>query len=230
VTEPRRWLDAAETPPEVRALLASADLVRPFPALARERSRRRVLALAALPAAAGAFFWVPHAALGAALGAVVAAVAVAPSLSTPKAPLQNGTVARAPVEAVHAPSTSALSPIPETPSQTPPSAAYPPVEPPKGRARHDAGEHDLTREARLLERARTLLARDPAGALAMLSQHEREFPRGTLETERELLAVDALMRLHRRADAGARAAALRARAPNNLYERRLEQIIDGNGY
>jgi hypothetical protein len=66
---------------------------------------------------------------------------------------------------------------------------------------------------------------DPGGALALLSAHERAFPRGGLVLERELLAVDALLRLGRRADAEARARSLRARAPGSLYTRRLEHLL-----
>jgi hypothetical protein len=91
----------------------------------------------------------------------------------------------------------------------------------------ESGEHDLSREARALESARELLARSPAQALSLLSRHEREFPDGTLAVERELLTVDALLRLGRRSEAEARGRALRGRAPSSLYERRLEKMLGG---
>lgn len=233
MTDPTRWLDDDATPRELRELLASADRLAPIPEPALRRSRQRVLALPALSAAAGAFFWLPQAALGAALGAAVAAVAVAPGFSSSKTPPQSVGTARPTVASTAPPMKSPLPPAPEPAGETTPPDVAPSVESTKNRARHDAGihepvsEHGVTREARLLETARELLARDPPRALAALSRHAREFPHGTLETERELMSVDALMRLHRRADAEAHAAALRARAPNNIYERRIEQILDG---
>jgi hypothetical protein len=68
----------------------------------------------------------------------------------------------------------------------------------------------------MLEGARAKLDRDPAGALRMLDAHARAFPSGSLGLERELIAVDALRRLHRFSLARARgeALAVRARAPD----------------
>ena len=65
--------------------------------------------------------------------------------------------------------------------------------------------HPLDREVALLGHAQSLLDDDPAGALAQLEQHAAESPRGEMATEREFLAVRALLRLGRRAEAAARA-------------------------
>ena len=92
-------------------------------------------------------------------------------------------------------------------------------------SRQDAGEHDLAREARLLESARVLLSTDAVSALVLLGRHEKEFPNGGLEIERQLLTVDALVRLGRKSEAEARARTLRGRAPGNLYEQRLERLL-----
>lgn len=75
----------------------------------------------------------------------------------------------------------------------------------------------------MLLRARTLLPRDPAAALAILDDHERAFPRGQLADEREFMAVDALRRLGRRAEADARGEALLRRSPSSPYARVLRR-------
>jgi hypothetical protein len=62
-------------------------------------------------------------------------------------------------------------------------------------------------------------------ALMFLDAHQREFPHGALEIERELMAVDALLKLGLRQDAQLRAAQLRARAPGSIYEQRLARLL-----
>jgi hypothetical protein len=84
---------------------------------------------------------------------------------------------------------------------------------------------DLSREIQLLERARQLLPVAPNRALSTLQEHQREFGNGTLVLERQFLEIEALLRLGQRDAARARAAALRARAPGSLYERRLAQLL-----
>ncbi|PRQ09107.1 hypothetical protein [Enhygromyxa salina] len=66
----------------------------------------------------------------------------------------------------------------------------------------------LTAELALLERARAAHSADQT--LALLDQHRREFPRGQLEDERELLRVQAQCALGQLDDARKTAAALRA--------------------
>jgi hypothetical protein len=84
---------------------------------------------------------------------------------------------------------------------------------------------DLSREIQLLERARQLLPVDSNRALSTLHEHQKEFGNGTLVLERQFLEIEALLRLGQRDAARARAAALRARAPGSLYERRLAQLL-----
>lgn len=225
---PRRWVETEGAPPEVVALLRHARGSRPLDAGARERSRRRVATLSSLPVAAGAFLWMQHVALGAALGvAVTSAVIVVPralshrelAVASPKMDAE-----RTPIRATRS------RPIPEgpvVPLAPPPAAATPDPSPAPGAAVSDGETQGLTREARLLERARALLARSPGSALSTIQRHEAEFPHGALELERELLKVEALVRLGRRSEAESTARALRARAPGNLYERRLATLLGG---
>jgi hypothetical protein len=77
----------------------------------------------------------------------------------------------------------------------------------------------------LLEAAQDKLASAPADALAKCDEHARAYPSGMLEAEREVLAVDALLRLGRRPEAEARAARFRASHPGSAYLRRLDTLL-----
>jgi hypothetical protein len=83
------------------------------------------------------------------------------------------------------------------------------------------------RETVLLEEARVRLDRSPAEALGRLEQHAREFPGGKLGPEREFLAIAALRRLGRHAEAQARGEALLSRAKGSPYEQRVRHMLDG---
>ncbi|MBN1609443.1 MAG: hypothetical protein JW940_22625 [Polyangiaceae bacterium] len=80
-------------------------------------------------------------------------------------------------------------------------------------------------EARLLESARAALGTDPARALRITEEHARKHPMAQLSAERELIVIDALVRLGRRDEALRRAAPGLARAPNSLYAKRLRQLL-----
>jgi hypothetical protein len=86
-----------------------------------------------------------------------------------------------------------------------------------------AGESEVA----LLQRAQDALGADPARALALASEHEQRFPRGSLGQERELLAVSALVALGRSEDARARAIRFLARHPDSAHRSRLLAIVPG---
>jgi hypothetical protein len=65
----------------------------------------------------------------------------------------------------------------------------------------------------------------PAEALAPLDQHRSRFPRGALAEEREGLAVKALVRLGRGAEARARAEAFRRRFPQSLLQEGIDNDL-----
>jgi hypothetical protein len=77
----------------------------------------------------------------------------------------------------------------------------------------------------LIQRAQEKLASEPARALAILQEHARLFPAGELTQERETMAVEALVREHRKPEAKARAEALLARFPRTPYVARLERAL-----
>ena len=218
---PQRLVDDDAADPELARLLRAARPPHPLEAATFERSRRHVVALGSVPAALGVLVWVKHAALGAVLGVVVTA-----AVSAPRFLVTRDSVAPAPSASVRkqAP-TPSRRPRPVGPVATAePSAAPVAVIAPAPAV--DAG---LSRELLLLESARAEIERHPRSSLALLSQHEREFPRGALAVEREFLTVSTLVRLGRLREADARAAALRARAPGSLYEQRLDALLGHAG-
>lgn len=229
MTAPRPWLETGAAPSEVLSLLRSARPSRPLDDRVKERSRRRVTALAAIPAAAGAFLWLQHAAYGAVLGAAVAsAVVVAPQVLSRKTPEALPAPARpAQPERQRAVRTRAIE------SAEAVVLPAPAVEPPAPKrvpsVRFETGEHELSREARSLDHARMLVASRPSEAIEALRRHRAEFPRGTLEVECAFLEVEVYLRLGRRAEAEASARVLRERAPGSLYESRLERLLSNGG-
>jgi hypothetical protein len=82
-------------------------------------------------------------------------------------------------------------------------------------------------ELALVDRARAaLVARRWQAALAAAAEHAALYPAGILAEEREAIAIEALARSGRRADAGARLDDLVRRAPRSSYRRHLERLVD----
>jgi len=235
MTGTQRWLDSGQTSPEALELLKAARPPSALDAATRARSRRRVAALTVLPVAAGVTFWFKSVALGAILGSAVTVAIVVPHWSDKS----QSSPARAAVKT--APEHKSTSAAPAAPSVTETFVERQNPTPPKesssrpstttvtmGKAVPAASasfNDDLSREIQLLERARQLLPVDPNRALSTLHEHQKEFGNGTLVLERQFLEIEALVRLGQRDAARARAAALRARAPGSLYERRLAQLL-----
>ena len=77
-------------------------------------------------------------------------------------------------------------------------------------------------EAELLENARRKLSSDPSGALELVQQHRARFRGGVLAQEREVIAIEALRRLGRTAEADARAEAFDRAFPNSAHRRKID--------
>jgi hypothetical protein len=77
----------------------------------------------------------------------------------------------------------------------------------------------------LLERAQRVLRSDPAAALALAESHRARFERGSLAQEREMLAIEALLRLERRAQAERRARVFAQRYPQSSHGPRLRDLL-----
>ena len=84
---------------------------------------------------------------------------------------------------------------------------------------------DPALEVSLLQDAHDALASSPAAALAKCAEQERLFPSSTVAQEREVIAIDALLRLHRDTEARARAAAFSAHFPGSASQRRVDALL-----
>ncbi|WP_437720267.1 hypothetical protein [Sorangium sp. So ce861] len=85
---------------------------------------------------------------------------------------------------------------------------------------------ELLREAGRLAEVRAALARSPEAPLDLLDEHRAEFPDGRLAAERELVAIDALLRSGRAGGARARAEAFLAQFPSSPHAGRVRRLID----
>lgn len=98
-------------------------------------------------------------------------------------------------------------------------------EPPAPVTAEPPARHTGIEEFALLNKARRKLLADPAAALAFTDEHAAQFPRGTFVEEREVLAIEALTKLGRRAEAAQRAATFERARPASLHLRRIEVIL-----
>jgi hypothetical protein len=185
----------------------------------RARSRARLAPVVGIGAGLGSLAWLQGAAIGATLGVLAVGAAELVPANAPEAPRMPSTTALAnpPVEHPSALASQALrgaTLASANPSSEPAAmpAAVPAESPPAPRASARAAdapsaaatEDPIAEEAALLERARVALGASAAEALAVTEAHAAKFPNGKLAMERELLAIDALRRLGRVAEARAR--------------------------
>ncbi len=84
---------------------------------------------------------------------------------------------------------------------------------------------DEESEASFLRRTRAALADDPALALRMTDEHASRYRQGVLAQEREVIAIDALVRIGRRDEARARASAFRVRYPSSAHASRVDALV-----
>ncbi|WP_437498012.1 hypothetical protein [Sorangium sp. So ce1099] len=82
----------------------------------------------------------------------------------------------------------------------------------------------LLREAGRLAEIRAVLARSPEAPLSLLDEHRAEFPQGRLAAERELIAIDALLRRGDADLARARAEAFLAQFRSSPHAGRVRRL------
>ncbi|WP_437312937.1 hypothetical protein [Sorangium sp. So ce385] len=123
-------------------------------------------------------------------------------------------------------------------AEPPPRAAAPGKLAPRGAGQRGAAPRpaasgaallerdELLREAGRLAEIRAALARSPEAPLALLDAHRAEFPDGRLAAERELVAIDALLRSGRAGGARDRAEAFLAQFPSSPHAGRVRRLID----
>jgi hypothetical protein len=80
-------------------------------------------------------------------------------------------------------------------------------------------------EVELLKEARDSIASDPQRALLLTRRHRAEFPFGAYSQERDFLAVSALSRLGRAAEARSLAESFRRRYPRSAYLPQLARLL-----
>lgn len=121
------------------------------------------------------------------------------------------------------------SEAPTVPSATPPAASR--AEGSSAPSAHAAAEPSESAsepsqdELALVARAQEALARTPGAALSLAAEHERAFPHGVLTQEREVIAIDALLRLGRRTEAEARATRFHQRFPTSALGHRVDVLL-----
>ena len=214
MNDPTRIRDAgSDVPDELRELFRSAVKPEPLTPGTQVILARRIATIGAGPPP-GLFRWLPWLLIG----GTVALAGTAALRRHDRAPRPSA-APPAPIVAPRAEPPPTLPPDrPEAPART--DVARPPIS-----ATRSEGEDALVGEARLLNEAHRALAADAKRALALAHEHARRYPRGQLAAERELIEIQALVKLGRRRDAEARAETLRRTAPNSIYDERLDQIL-----
>ncbi|HYP99629.1 MAG TPA: hypothetical protein VER96_13235 [Polyangiaceae bacterium] len=162
--------------------------------------------------------------LGAVAGALAAVVGAGVALrhtshTTPVPPTEAPKVAvpLQPSEALPTPPPSAAPPAAEAHSEeVQPSASSSSAKPTVAPAK-------AATEAALLEQARRALNTSPSYALQLANQHRARFPNGVLTQEREVIAIEALRRLHRSTEADQRASGFSKSFPGSAHQRMVDE-------
>jgi len=172
---------------------------------------RAKLGLAALGAAGvGALAWM-----------LTSGQAPAPSTTAVESDAAPLSSSRTPV--LSAAPTAFLAPEPSSapePSNAPPSRGDAPLS--SARSAVAPLARPAETEAEFLERARTALGQSPSVALSLANQHRSRYPSGVLAEEREVIAIEALKRLGRSAEAERRIEAFSRRYPGSAYRKKLD--------
>jgi hypothetical protein len=218
VKPPVRWLDAgADAPPGARDLLAGAPSVPAFTDALRYRLSLGVAKTAALPLAPG---WsalllkgLVVAGIGGASGLAAHRFASSHDIHAPVAPIVAPAASAAPEpEQMTAVAVGAL-PALQLPTAAPDQAPRLKLDP-------------RLEEAELLEKARGLVGSNPAAALKLTGEHARDFPKGRLGAEADLIAAQSLLAMGKVTAAKSRAEASLKRYPSGLYARQLREISE----
>jgi len=230
VTDPLVPLRHSANPDVVGRLLAKAAPSMKTPALGAEARAKILSSLpsAAAPAAS-TLTWAKAAGVVALGLGVLGAVAWSTLGTAPRAgdPATMGApTAQAPI----APP-SALAPPP--PASAPAAVfsvhdlptALPPVAPAERPAAPTPAlsTDTLSREVKILDRARA--ESDPGARLRILGEHERAFPNGELAPEREVFAVEALLKAGRSEEARARGEAFVRTQPTSAHAARVRALL-----
>lgn len=222
--EPKRLFDSLEGG-ELKSLLEAGKSEQP--------NEKQLLALAAKIGAAGGLVGASSAAAGAkaAAGAAAkvslaikigAAVAVATTVGVGAIVISKPNVSPPPPADTHV---TLVAPPPSAPASAPPPLVHEDLPAPSASTKPKPVAADPAGEVPLLQSAQDALASDPAKALALCNEHARKFPNGTVAQEREVIAIDALLRLGNRPAAKARANRFNASYPGSPHARRIAKLL-----
>jgi hypothetical protein len=153
----------------------------------------------------------------AALGVWLAANRAAP----PAAPEARTSIAAPPRLAAPQPAPRPATSVPRAPAVPEPERPRAARPAPASAAARD----DLAEEVRILRAAEQSLASSPGESLRLGEEHRRRFPRGTLAQEREVVAIDALVRLGRMDAARTRAERFGQSYPGSSHAARVEALV-----
>jgi hypothetical protein len=193
--------------------------------------------VAAKPLAVFGAWLVGGLALGAGLSGLAYSV-VSPNGPAPREQPAATVVLRSAPQDARAPQPEAPALVPEVPLALPSaqrslemrgSESQTPVarEPAASETQHSPATPAAASESELslLKRARDA---DPTQALALTAEHARRFPAGVLEQEREVIAIDALLRLGRGDAAAQRAKRFQTHFPGSAHARRLSALFESS--
>jgi hypothetical protein len=236
IPPPKRWLDS-ELPEELSSALASAEADASDLAIDRVRARLG----AALGPAFGVEAQVPEASSavrasktllrgkGLGLGAILSIGIAFLWIARPEAD------AGAVTSRHQSPSTKVaelapsqpvvvvepVAPLPAAEEEPQPAAAVPA----RSVVKRAAPEPGLAEELRALAQIKQDVSAAPRRALSEADAHARRFPHGTLGPERQLLRIEALLRLGREAEANKLAQRELAAPGGHPYRVRIEQLL-----
>jgi len=163
---------------------------------------------------AALFGWGAGSALAVTGGALALNLGAAPSPPVDARSVMAPAAQVAPTPAAPAPPVSVATPEPE--------AAPPVAAPERQKVRETPAPWS---EPQLIERARKALGEHPKRALALTQEYQRRFPSGALSVEREVIALEALARLGRVAEARRRALAFEAAHPSSIHLPRVRALL-----
>jgi hypothetical protein len=242
--DPVRWGDAdSDAPTELAAAIRKLRTGRGS-AQQVERLGRRLAPQLGTPVVAGGVAgvstWI-KAGGALLLSAAIGFYALTRMAQTDLSPVARPRAQPAPAVEVASPAAPNAKPTPVTPSVQPAVEPMPRQRPkaraaskPRALAASDASASPAVtpppasaeRELVLLQRSQGALDRDPSAALLVAEEHARDYPHGVFAQEREILAIEALLKLKQRAAALMRAELFLRHHPESPHSTRVRALLE----
>jgi hypothetical protein len=163
--------------------------------------------------------------LGGAAVAIVVALGVWQGKSN-EAPITAVSATPAEASMPAAPSAPSAAPLPSASSAAVDSLPFDALPSAGASSAAPAAPANAEAEMEVFKRAQAALSSgDAAGALAACGAHQQAYPRSPFAQEREVIAIDALVRLGRRGEAEARADRFAKSWPSSGHNRRIDSLL-----